>query len=90
LKWGHAVAWSDFDQDGIPELVAGIRDDQNAAQRCGVRLYRYLDGRWNRQLIEPGQVAVEDLVTADLNSDGTDEIIAVGRATHNAVIYWKK
>lgn len=90
LKWGHAVAWSDFDQDGIPELIAGIRDDQNAAHRCGVRLYRYLDGRWTRQLIEPGQVAVEDLITADLNGDGTDEIIAVGRATHNAVIYWKK
>jgi hypothetical protein len=90
LKWGHAVAWSDFDKDGLPELIAGIRDDQNASHRCGVRLYQYLDGRWHRQLIEPGQVAVEDLVTADLNGDGQDEIIAVGRATHNAVIYWKK
>jgi hypothetical protein len=90
LKWGHAVAWSDFDKDGLPELIAGIRDDQNASHRCGVRLYRYQDGRWDRQLIEPGQVAVEDLVTADLNGDGHDEIIAVGRATHNAVIYWKK
>lgn len=90
LKWGHAVAWSDFDNDGLPELVAGVRDDQNATHRCGVRLYRYLDGRWNRELIEPGQVAVEDLVTADLDGDGQDEIIAVGRATHNAVIYRRK
>lgn len=90
LKWGHAVAWSDFDHDGTPELVAGVRDDQNASHRCGVRLYKRIDGRWQRQLIEPGQVAVEDLVTADLNQDGQDEIIAVGRATHNAVIYWKK
>jgi hypothetical protein len=90
LKWGHAVAWSDFDHDGTPELVAGVRDDQNASHRCGVRLYKQVEGRWQRQLIEPGQVAVEDLVTADLNQDGQDEIIAVGRATHNAVIYWKK
>jgi hypothetical protein len=90
LKWGHAVAWSDFEGDKLPELIAGVRDDQNAEHRCGVRLYHYLDGKWQRQLIEPGQVAVEDLITADLDRDGTDEIIAVGRATHNAVIYRKK
>jgi hypothetical protein len=90
LKWGHAVAWSDFDHDSSPELVAGIRDDQNASQRSGVRLYRYVKGNWERQLIAPGEVAVEDLVTADLDGDGTDEIIAVGRATHNAVIYKKQ
>ena len=37
-----------------------------------------------------GQVAVEDLVVADLDNDGSLEIIAVGRATKNAVIYRQK
>ena len=56
--------------------------------RTAVRVYdRQPDGNWTRTLIEPGQVAVEDLVAADLDSDGTIELIAVGRATHNAVIY---
>jgi hypothetical protein len=33
---------------------------------------------------------VEDLVIADLDSDGTLEIVAVGRATKNAVVYRQK
>jgi hypothetical protein len=29
-------------------------------------------------------------VVADLNGDGRKDIVAVGRATHNAVIYWNR
>ncbi len=87
LKWGHAVVFANLDSDSDPELAIGVRDDI-APHRCGVRVYdRQPDGNWTRTLIEPGQVAVEDLVAADLDSDGTIELIAVGRATHNAVIY---
>ncbi len=88
LKWGHAVACTNLDNDPDEELVIGVRDDASP-YRCGVRVYdRQVDGTWKRQLIEPGQVAVEDLVTADLNSDGKTDIIAVGRASKNAVVYW--
>jgi len=88
LKWGHAVACTNLDNDPDDELVIGVRDDASP-HRCGVRVYdRQGDGSWRRQLIEPGQVAVEDLITADLNSDGKTDIIAVGRASKNAVIYW--
>ena len=87
LKWGHAVAFANLDSDSDPELAIGVRDDI-APHRCGVRLYdRQPDGSWTRTLIEPGQVSVEDLVAADLDADGIVELIAVGRATHNAVIY---
>ncbi|MFY7968678.1 MAG: VCBS repeat-containing protein, partial [Pirellulaceae bacterium] len=87
LQWGHAVACANLDQDAEEELVIGVRDNLES-HRCGVRLYdRKPDGSWSRTLVAPGQVAVEDLTVADLDGDGRQEIIAVGRATHNAVIY---
>jgi len=87
LKWGHAVVAVNLDSDEQDEIAIGVRDDA-APHRCGVRIYdRQEDGSWTRKLIEPGQVAVEDMISADLDSDGKPELIAVGRATHNAVIY---
>jgi hypothetical protein len=89
LKWGHAVVAINIDADTEDELAIGVRDDA-APHRCGVRIYdRQSDGTWKRTLVEPGQVAVEDMVGADLDGDGKPELIAVGRATHNAVIYSK-
>jgi len=87
LQWGHAVACVNLDSDPEDELVIGVRDDAGSS-RCGVRLYdRQPTGEWQRTLVNPGEVAVEDLVAADLDGDGQAEIIAVGRATGNVVIY---
>ena len=91
LKWGHAVACANLDADPEQELVIGVRDNASDPHRCGVRIYDPVDperGSWKRQLVEPGQVAVEDLAIGDFDSDGDQDIVAVGRATHNAVIYW--
>jgi hypothetical protein len=33
---------------------------------------------------------VEDLATGDFDNDGDVDIVAVGRSTHNAVIYWNE
>lgn len=93
LKWGHAVACTNLDDDPDQELVIGVRDQLDTQHRCGVRIYDPHDaanGVWKRRLIEPGQVAVEDLATGDFDGDGDDDIVAVGRATHNAVIYWNE
>ncbi len=93
LAWGHAIAVANLDDDADEELVIGVRDNQSEAHRCGVRVYDPIDaaaGKWSRQLIDAGGVAVEDLVTADLDNDGGQDIIAVGRATHNAKIYWNQ
>ncbi len=90
LKWGHAVACANLDADDADELVIGVRDE-SLPHRCGVRIYdRQSDGTWQRSLIQPGQVAVEDLAVGDLDGDGQNEIIAVGRATKNAVVYRMK
>lgn len=90
LQWGHAVACVNLDSDPDDELVIGVRDDASS-NRCGVRIYdRQPSGEWTRTLVNPGEVAVEDLVATDLNGDGQAEIIAVGRATGNVVIYRQK
>lgn len=97
LRWGHAVWSADLDGDGAEEIVVGVRDNpakgDKFTEKCGVRIYKATDGvgkKWERMLVEDGGVAVEDLTVADLNGDGKLDIIAVGRGTHNARIYWNQ
>lgn len=97
LRWGHAVWFADLDGDGTDELVIGVRDDPAKGdafkERRGVRIYKCTDGKgakWERNIIEDGGVAVEDLTVADLDGDGKVDIIAVGRATGNCRIYWNQ
>jgi hypothetical protein len=98
LRWGHAVWCADLDGDRDDELIIGVRDNpaksDKFTEKCGVRVYKMTDkatGKaWARSLVEEGGVAVEDLTVADLNADGKPDIIAVGRATKNARIYWNQ
>jgi hypothetical protein len=90
LKWGHAVSFADLDGDGGEELIIGVRDD-GGKKRRGVRVYKALDeigSKWQRHMVDPGGVAVEDLRAADLDGDGDIDIVAVGRQTKNVRIYW--
>jgi FG-GAP-like repeat len=92
LKWGHAVWCADLDGDGSDELVVGVRDNLSGkpGERSGVRIYKATDGKgasWERQLVDEGGVAVEDLACDDLDGDGKIDIVAVGRATQNVRIY---
>lgn len=93
LAWGHGVACANLDHDADQELIIGVRDDQNGEHRCGLRTYDPVDprdGKWERTLHDPGGVAIEDLTVADLDHDGDNDIVAVGRATHNVKIYWNQ
>jgi len=93
LKWGHAVWAVNLDNDDDQELVIGVRDNLNQSSKCGVRIYDPQDPagqKWSRQILDPGSVAVEDLVAGDLNNDGKPDLVAVGRATHNVKIYWNQ
>jgi len=92
LRWGHAINGLESDKETF--LVAGVRDnptkDDTFTEKRGVRLYRNdpKTKKWERYILEDGGVAVEDLTVADLNGDGKPDIVAVGRATGNARIYW--
>lgn len=91
LKWGHAVWCANLDGDEDDELVIGVRDDKNDSTRCGLRIYDLEDGRhWRRQIIDPGGVNIEDLTVADFDGDGDQDIVAVGRQSHNIKIYWNE
>jgi hypothetical protein len=46
--------------------------------------------QWSKQSVDPGGVAIEDLVCGDLNGDGRPDIVAVGRQTKNVRIYWNR
>ncbi len=100
LRWGHAVKTADLTGNGWDEIIVGVRDDPNPklgdtfTERRGVRIYRNTakdparEQKWDRLMLDPGGVAVEDLAVADLNNDGKPDLIAVGRATGNCRIYW--
>ena len=96
LKWGHAVWCADIDGDADEELLIGVRDDldeKDPTKRRGLRIYDPVDpaaGKWTRQLVDAGSVAIEDLAAGDLDGDGRQDIVAVGRQTHNARIYWNR
>ena len=82
-----------YDDDADQELVIGVRDDKKGTDhRRGLRIYDpNSDGTsWDRSLVDPGGVAIEDLTVADLDGDGDTDIIAVGRQTHNIKIYWNQ
>jgi hypothetical protein len=99
LRWGHAVWCEDLDNDGKggDTLIIGVRDNpakgDKFTEKCGVRIYKATDGEgkaWSRTIVDDGGVAVEDLTAADLDGDGKVDIVAVGRGTHNARIYWNQ
>ena len=95
IKWGHAVWCADLDGDGGDELVLGFRDPLPGPRGPGINVYRPKDPAaaalaWERHVIEDKGVATEDLTCADLNDDGRVDIVAVGRATGNARIYWNE
>jgi len=95
LLWGHAIRTADLDGDRSDEIIAGIRDDlsKNLGERRGVRIYKCTDGKgekWERQIVDDGGIACEDLTVCDLDGDGRPDIIASGRQTGNVRIYWNK
>lgn len=93
LTWGHAVTCANLDDDPDEELVIGVRDDQTAESRRGLRIYDPKPagaGKWTRSVIDPGGVAIEDLSVGDLDGDKRADIVTVGRQTHNVKIYWNR
>jgi hypothetical protein len=45
---------------------------------------------FDRITVDDGGMACEDALAADLDSDGRNDIVAGGRATHKVKIYWNR
>ncbi|AMV39068.1 FG-GAP repeat domain-containing protein [Planctomyces sp. SH-PL62] len=83
LADGHALWVADLDGDGQDEILAGHRGKDH-----GVRLYD-LDAEtdaWRRTIVDT-DIAAQDLRGGDLDGDGRPDVVAVGGATHNVVLY---
>jgi hypothetical protein len=84
---GHALWTADFDGDGDDEIAFGHSD---TPQSFGVNVYHAKNDvgtAWEKQILDEGGMATEDLVVADLTGDGLPDIVAGGRATHNVKLY---
>lgn len=82
---GHALICADIDGDHEDEIIAGYRGK-------GASLYIYdcrdsAGKKWERIVLDEGDMAASGLDVADINGDGRLDIIAVGTATSNIKWY---
>jgi len=79
---GHNIETADFDGDGQDKIVAGFR-----GKPYGVYLYRWDGRKWDREIVEQGEVSAAGCAVAKLLGNTRPEIVCIGGATHNLVIY---
>lgn len=84
---GHALWTADLDGDGGDDIIFGHSDTPDVP---GVQTYHATDtsgANWQKQVIDAGGMATEDLIVGDVTGDKKPDIIAGGRATRNAKLY---
>lgn len=81
---GHALVVADLDNDGNDEIVSGHR-----SAPFNVLIYRF-DSRgqaWQRSELDREGLAASGLVAGDLNQDGLPDLVGIGGATRNVVVF---
>lgn len=81
---GHALIVADLNNDGHDEIIAGHRSSP-----YGLYSYRYMTTteQWVRTALDAGGIGVAGLAVIDLNGDGYRDIVAIGSATGNVVLF---
>lgn len=84
FRGGHALLMSDLNNDGHDEIVVGYR-----SQPYGLYAYRYLPETrlWERTSLNASRVAVSGLIIEDFTGDGYEDVVAIGSATANLVLF---
>lgn len=84
FRGGHALLMSDLNNDGHDEIVAGFRSEP-----WGLYSWRYLQetGQWERTSLNASRVAVSGLLVEDFTGDGYKDIVAIGSASANLVLF---
>ena len=78
----HTVETVDLGGDGIDEILAGFR-----GKPYGVNLYHFENGQWRRQILDQGTISAAGSAIADLDEDARPDIVCIGQATHNLVLF---
>ncbi|MFM1895303.1 MAG: hypothetical protein RLZZ385_377 [Pseudomonadota bacterium] len=81
---GHGLAVADLDNDGQDEIIAGFRGEP-----FGLFIYRFdsRENQWQALALDEGGIALSGLVVRDLDQDGFRDIVGIGSATGNVVLY---
>ncbi|HEY1213649.1 MAG TPA: VCBS repeat-containing protein [Bryobacteraceae bacterium] len=78
----HTIETVDLNGDGQDEIVAGFR-----GKPYGVYIYRWNGTKWERQILEQGEVSAAGCVVAELHGKRAPDIACIGSATHNLILY---
>lgn len=81
---GHALIVADLNNDGSDEIIAGHRSSP-----YGLYSYRYMETtqQWVRTALDTGGIGVAGIAVVDLTGDGYRDIVAIGSATGNVVLF---
>ncbi len=83
LADGHALWVADIDGDHDDEIFAGHRGKDH---RVSMYKLDHASQSWTRTVLDR-EVAAQDLRGADVDGDGTPDVVTVGGSTHNVVLY---
>jgi hypothetical protein len=81
LQDGHALWVADVDLDGTSEVFAGHRGKDHR-----VSMYRLEGADWTRTVLDP-DIAAQDMRGGEIDGDGRPDVVAIGGATKNVVLY---
>jgi len=81
---GHAIVCADLNFDGNDEIIAGFRGEPF---HLYIYSYHPENHSWQRQLLDNGGMSAAGLAIFDFNADGFPDIVSIGSATGNVVIY---
>lgn len=84
---GHTIETVDLDGDGQDEVIVGFRGKPHSGKPGGVYIYRWNGTKWDRQILDDGSISAAGCAVADLSGTGRPDIVCIGQATHNLVLF---